>query len=244
MTGRWSRRLRAVLLAAIGAASIAASAPALALAADPAVVPAPELKPGDLWLFDRAVERGASGVSDQRLELRIERAGADTLVVGVKIEGSPADFEDHVLGPDWSQRRLIDGAPVTIGRPMAFPLSVGKTWTNDWLDQTRRGRQTSARHHETYTVMGWETVTTPAGVFHALRIESEDMVTAQVLGASGGVGRAGRSAPRTVYGQVLSSFDYVPEIKYWVRSRRDEFNADGVRYLGATDQLIAFKPAS
>jgi hypothetical protein len=257
MTGRSSGRLRAFVAAAAGVVPVAALAPAAALAADPALVPAPDLKPGDLWLFDRAVERGTSGVSDKRLDLRIERVGADNLVVGMKVDGSPNDYEARVMGPDWSQRRLIDGVQVTIGKPMSFPLAVGKTWTIDWVDQTRHGPQTSARHHETYKVVGWERVTTPAGTFRALRIESEDRVTGHFMGASeaiGGslatgegatsVGHVGRSGPHLAYGQVLSSFDYVPEVKYWVKTERDEFDGEGVRVLSSKDQLITFKPAS
>jgi len=227
-----------------------------AAAAVPTSLPAPDLKAGDSWVFDRTIEQGTTGYSDKRMVLRIEHVGVDTMVVGLKVEGAPADFEDHVVGIDWSQRRIIDGTQTTSGRPLSFPLEIGKTWTSDYVDPTHYGLQVSSENHETYKVVGWEDVTTPAGTFHALRIESDDKVKAQFMAAnaavSGGiatadgatvVAHANHAGAHTAYGEFFSTFYYVPEIKYWVKSVQENYNSENVRTKRQTDLLVSFKPA-
>ncbi|MHB8286327.1 MAG: hypothetical protein ACYDD1_16860 [Caulobacteraceae bacterium] len=227
------------------------------LAAEPAAVSAPDLKPGDSWVFDRAIERGTSNFTTQRLDFKMEHVGGDTAVLGIKLDGSPVDFEDHVMGSDWSQRRLIDGKQTVTGRPFAFPMAIGKSWTSDYVDPTRHGLQTSVDHRVTYKVTGWEDVTTPAGSFHALKIESDDKMKAQLMAANGAVAGAvatsdgstvvahsDRSGPRTIYGEAFSTFYYAPEVKYWVKTITEDFNSESVRTRKQTDTLVAYKPAA
>lgn len=250
MTFRYAHRIGLTVLAGLVFAS------AQTLAAEPTTVGAPNLKSGDAWVFDRAIERGTSSFSNQRYDFKIERVGDPTMVVGIKIEGSPVDYEDHVAGSDWSQRRLIDGQQTVTGRPFSFPLTLGKTWTSDFTDPTRHGLQTSAEHHQTYKVTGWEDVTTPAGTFHAIKIESDDKVKAQMMAASAAVGGAvatsdgstvvahtDHSGPKIVYGELFSTFYYVPEVKYWVKTIEEDFNSENVRVFKKTDTLISYKVA-
>jgi hypothetical protein len=248
-----SRLVPAILLA-----TTVVVAPIQAVAAEPATasVQAPDLKPGDAWVFERSVERGTSNFTSQRLAFRIEHVGSDTMVIGLKPEGSPADFEEHVVGTDWSQRRLIDGAQATTGRPLSFPMAVGKTWSSDFVDPNRHGLQTSAAHHITYKAAGWEDVTTPAGTFHTIRIESDDKVKAQFLAANSAIGGAVTTAdgstvvaqsqtagPRTVYMEIYSTIYYSPQVKYWVKTVDEQYNSESVRVLRRTDLLESFKPA-
>ena len=231
-------------------------APCSVFAADPASVPAPDLKPGDTWVYDRSVEEGTSEFSDKHIDLRVEHVGPETMVVGLKTDGSPVDFEDHVMGVDWSQRRLTNGEQTTTGRPLSFPLAVGKTWTSNYTDPIRYGLQMSAEHRETYKVVGWEDVTTPAGTFHAIKIESEDHVKGQFAAANGAIGGAFATAdgstvvahtnhtePRTIFGEFFSTFYYCPTIKYWVKTVQDNYNSENVRTQRQTDVLVSFKPA-
>jgi hypothetical protein len=225
--------------------------------AQPTSVSAPSLKPGDTWVFDRSVERGTNGFNERHVVLKVQHVGADTMVVGLKLEGSPLDFQDHVTGVDWSQRRIVGGNQTVTGRPLSFPMAVGKTWTSDYTDPTRHGLQTSAEHHETYKVVGWEDVTTPAGTFHALKIESEDKEKAQFAAVNGAVGGTVNTAdgatvvaqtqhlgPRTVYGEAFSTFYYVPEVKYWVKTVKEDYDSENVRTQRETDALVSFTPAS
>jgi hypothetical protein len=99
-------------------------------------------------------------------------------------------------------------------------------------------------------------VTTPAGTFHALRIESDDKVKAQFMAANAAIGGAVATAdgatviaktnhagPHTEYAEILSTFYYVPEIKYWAKSVEDTYNSDNVRTRRQINLLISFKPA-
>ena len=225
--------------------------------ADPESIPAPDLKPGDTWVFDKTIERGTTGYSEQHLVLKLERVGSDTMVVGAKVEGSPREFEDHIVGADWSQHRVIDGNQATVGRPFSFPLNLGKTWRIHYVDATRHGLQASAEHEETYKVTGWSDITTPAGTFHAIKIEADDKVKAQFVAASGAIGgvlasgdsstaviHTDKSGPHTVYGEIFHEFYYVPDVKYFVKSTEEIFNGDNVRGQRTTDTLVSFKPAS
>jgi hypothetical protein len=227
------------------------------LAAEPAAVPAPNLRPGDSWVYERTIERGTSNFTSQRFDFKIEHVGDDSMVIGIKLDGSPTDFEDHVVGTDWSQRRIIDGKQTVTGRPFSFPLALGKTWTSDYVDPTRYGLQTSAEHHETYKVVGWEDITAPAGIFHTIKIESDDKVKGQFMAATGAVAGAvatsdgstivahtDRSGPHTAYAEFLSTFYYAPEVKYWVKTVQENFNSEGVRTKKQTDTLVSYKPVS
>ena len=227
------------------------------VSAQPASTPAPDLKPGDTWVFDRTIEKGVSGFADRHVVLKIKRVGADTMVVGLKIEGSPVDFQDHIAGLDWSQRRIVDGVQTATTRPLSFPLTIGKTWTGVFVDPTHYGLQISAEHQSTYKVTGWKDVTTTAGAFHALVIEEDDKIKGQFAAATGAVGGAvttadgstivahsDHSGPHTVYGERFSTLYYVPEIKYWVKSVQEDYSSENVRTMRQTDTLISFKPGS
>ena len=243
------------MMSALPAVALIVAASA-AVAADPPSVPAPDLKAGDAWTYDHSFERGTGGFTEQRVDYKVEHVGADTMVVGLKLHGSPVDFEDHIMGPDWSQRRVYNGKQTVIGQPFAFPLTIGKTWAIDRVDPTRIGLQTSAAHHVTYKVTGWEDVTTAAGTFHAIKVESDDKVKVDLMGASAAVGgtiatangatavaQSGRSGPHSVYLENFSTFYYAPQVKYWVKTVEDQFNSDSVRVSRETNTLVSYTPA-
>jgi hypothetical protein len=229
------------------------AAPAAALAADPASVSAPTLQPGDSWVYDRTHEQGANGFARQRIDLVIERVATDTLVVGIKTDGAPGAFEDHISGPDWSQRRIVDGQETVTGRPFSFPLTIGSSWTADYVDPRQHGLQTFAHFHTTYKVIGWEDVQVPAGTFHALKIEATGTVEGQMAAAAAGasasmatasgatsVSRVERAPSRAVQAITYSAFYYAPEIKYYVKSVNEQYNSDNVLTRRDTDTLVSF----
>jgi hypothetical protein len=116
--------------------------PLSALADEP--IAAPALAPGETWVFDRVHEQGANGFSQQRLDLAVERVSDDSMVIGVKPDGAPRAFEDHMMGADWSQSRIFDSRQTVIGRPFVFPLKIGDSWTVDYDDPTHQGVRTFA----------------------------------------------------------------------------------------------------
>jgi hypothetical protein len=214
-------------------------APAVAQAAEPAVVPAPQMRAGDSWVFDRTIERGTAGFGRGRKAMKVESVDGDTMIVGVKPDGSPMNFQDVLMGTDWSKRRNIEGKDVVTARPFAFPLSVGKTWSADYADTTPHGNTLSAKFHVDYHVAGWEDVTTPAGAFHALKIEAVTHVDAHLAAstsaAMAGTGSAGGGTSaaqvtnlpdRMVHETWREQLFYVPELKYYAKFVGEHYNAE------------------
>jgi hypothetical protein len=234
-----------------------AATPVMALGSDPASIPAPSLKVGDTWVFERTHEQGTTGFSDQRIDLTIDRVNSDTMLVGIKRDGAPNAFEDHMSGVDWSQRRMVGGQETITGRPFSFPLKIGDSWTADYADPQRHGLQTYAKFHTTYRVVGWEDITVPAGTFHALKVEANGTgdaqlsapaaaATAAVADPSGGTTIAHTQRARTGVAHFITyaEFYYVPDIKYFVKSVEEQYNANNVRTTRDTQTLVSFKASS
>lgn len=220
-----------------------------------ASVSAPVFTAGDSWVFNETTEKGPSGYDQKRLDLTIERLDGSTMIVGLKRDGAPTAYEDHLAGQDWSQRHLVAGEQVTTVRPFNFPMRVGKSWSIDFVDSIRRGNQISDHVKRTYTVVGWESVTVAAGTFRALKIESKGVDEAQVevpnvaLGGAAAqsngaatftqMRRGGRGTlTRARYGALY----YVPSIKNYVKSSEEQYNQDGVQVSRNTSELVSFKP--
>jgi hypothetical protein len=233
----------------LGIAAPAAAAPAPS-------VPAPVFKVGDSWVYDQTTAKGPSGFGQQRLDLVVDRLEGDTMLVGIKPDGAPTAFEDHEVGTDWSQHHVVDGQDTVTTRPLTFPMSVGQAWTVDYVDTTRRGSQTSDHVHRTYSVVGWEDVTVPAGTFHAIKVVAKgvDKATLQVAstavaGTVAGAGGATTMAhiqrggtgvlTRATYGE----FYYVPELKNYVKTIDEQYNTDNVRVISTTRTLVSYKAA-
>jgi len=229
--------------------------PVLACAQE--VVPAPALQVGDAWVFDRTFEKGANGFSQRRVDLKVDRISADTMLVGLKLDGAPTAFMDHMIGSDWSQTRLVDGKQTLSGRPFAFPLSVGKTWVVDFFDTNPHGLQKTTREHTLYKVIGWESVTVPAGTFRALKIEGDGTLQAEMAPSATVVNAAGASPSdgtaitqvkrlpaRTVTVTRHEELYYAPQVKYWVKHVEEQYDSENVRTKRDTDTLVSFTPAS
>ena len=224
--------------------------------AEPPVVPGPAFKTGDAWIFDETEQQGVSGFGQRRIDLTIERTDGATMLVGVKRDGAPTAYEDHVVGSDWSQRHVINGQETPTTRPLNFPMKVGQNWTEDFSDTTRRGMQTSLHVHRTYKVAGWEDVTVPAGTFHALKIEATGTSDAVFVTPNAVIGGAttsplgGSTFTRSQRGGTASRsvrdhdvFYYVPAVNNRVKSVEEQFNSEDVLVKRQTGVLVAYHPA-
>ena len=230
--------------------------PQAALAQDAGPIAAPEYKPGDTWVYDRTHESKGKSFRQERVDQVIERVGEDTVVLGVKLDGAPGDFEDHMVGLDLSEPKIFDGRTVITERLVSFPLKIGGTWEEDYVDPRQQGIQSSAHVRRIYKVVGWEDVTVPAGTFHALKVEANGTLVAQVYlpasAVSGAVAaptggtivahtekaRSG-TATETTYRVIY----YVPGIKRCVKFVDEKYNAEGVRVDRDTSVLASFKAA-
>ena len=225
--------------------------------AEPPIVPGPAIKPGDTWIFDQTEQRGTNGFGEQRIALTVERTDATTMLVGIKRDGAPTAYEDHVVGLDWSQRHIVDGQETPTTRPLSFPMKVGQNWTVSFSDATRRGMQTSLHVQRTYRVTGWEDVTVPAGTFHAIKIEATGVSDAvfvipnAVVGGAAASPLGGSTFTRSQRGGTTSKsvrdhdvFYYVPAINNWVKSVEEQFNSDDVLAKRETRVMVAYHPAA
>jgi len=248
---RWS-----VVFAAITCAAAAGVfGPNIVLAAEPASVDAPQFQPGDTWTYDRTHEAGKTHFSQERAIETIERVGSDNLLLGVKLDGSPNDFDDHLVGLDLSERRTVNGESTVTERLLSFPMKIGSTWQEDFVDPRQQGAQTSARVQKTYKVIGWEDVTVPAGTFHALKIEANGKLIAQVslpataissaMATTSGatsISHAERARSGTITNASYRVLYYAPEIKSYVKSVYEQYDTENVRTKRDISVLVSFKP--
>ena len=126
-------------------------------------LPAPTYVPGDTWIYDRTHDVAKKSFTQERVVQTIQRVNSDSLLLGLKLDGSPSDFEDHLAALDLSERRIVNGQPTAGGRMLSFPMKVGSTWEEGYVDPHQQGLQTSAHVQKTYKVIRWEDVTVPAG---------------------------------------------------------------------------------
>lgn len=233
----------ALLLAA------AASAPASARGHGGGVA-APPLEPGDSWTYEDGQEvRGTIRTSHDVITL--VRADRTMIIVNVKAAGATGPGREQIIGPEWSRVRSVNGQQTTVNRPLAYPLTQGKTWAVDYSEATPADR-THLREtwHTTYKVGSWEDVSVPAGTFRALRIEADGTWTADLPAnvavtrgrAPNGsnVAMATAQGARTASGRVLKTFWYVPAVRRWVKSEEDVFDSNGTRTGHATSTLEAY----
>ena len=131
---------------------------------EPTSVTAPAFVVGDEWTFDRTKEMGTTRFVRSRIDLRVDRVDGDAMLVGVKPDGAPADYEDHRLSLDWSQSRVIGGQPTVTARPFRFPMAPGDSWTVEFRQAEVHDGQTNTHWRATYTVVGWTDVTSTTAI--------------------------------------------------------------------------------
>ena len=234
-------------------AALACAGVLVAGAAQAQALGAPKLSLDDSWVYQNTIEN-KGGWHQTRIENLVTRAGATTIAVSSKPVGSTMPATDHLTGADWSRSRSINGHDTLINRPMAFPLSVGKSWQVEYTEDHPNRAHSSERFKTGYKVTGWEDVTVPAGVFHALKIEADGEWFAAIAPAtsvaSGAradaqgttmVMQSARIVPATVSGRTYKAFWYVPGVKRWVKSVEEYYDSNGTRNERFMDELESYK---
>jgi hypothetical protein len=108
--------------------------------------------------------------------------------------------------------------------------------------------------HHKYTVIGFETIEVPAGKFNALKVEAEGQWIAELepmqtvvqgaqtsADATSMVTQAQRTRSEPVSGRTYKAFWYAPEVKRWVKSVEEYYNAGGARNERYTEELESYK---
>lgn len=189
--GRWRGLVLAALTALhlTGCAGLPASGGG---AARPPTIEAPVLSPGDTWTF-----RYDDGPSWRQ-------AYAGPTVDGLLRGLGPTAGAEYYYDQTHTVRRVryqgvwrtaaTPDFPEIGFAPLRFPLTVGKTWTNEGFSAV------DVLSAESYRVVGCEAVPVPAGTFVAVRIAVSQSYT-----------RAG------VTGRREFTLWYAPRVKYWVK---------------------------
>jgi hypothetical protein len=215
----------------------------------------PDVKVGDTWVYRSTTERGPSGWNQTEEELNVTRVTKSALFIATKPTGSTQAPKEMFVGPDWSRIRDVNGKETVVNRPLAFPLSDGKSWDVTYTEQNPNKNHKLEKFDSRFTVVGYEAVEVPAGKFRALKIESDGHWEAQIApgqsivqGAQTGQGGATivsqvqNNAERQATGRLYKAFWYVPEVKRWVKSVEEYYSNGGVRSERYTQELVSFKP--
>ena len=217
-------------------------------------IDAPSYKTGDTWVYQGTVEKGPNDFAQSRVEVAIVRATASTLYYTSKTSGAPQAPRELISGIDWSRMRNVNGKEIVVNRPLAFPLTAGKSWNIQYSEQQPNKDHKLEQWSTTYTVVGTEPIEVPAGKFTAIKIEAEGTWVAELEPKSTVVQGAQSSATGTTMvtqvqkpvsatatGRTYKAFWYVPAIKRWVKSVEEYYSASGQRTERYTDELVSFR---
>jgi hypothetical protein len=217
----------------------------------------PLVKAGDAWVYRTTTERAPSRWNQVDEELRVTRVTPTAIFIALTPTGSTQPPKEMFVGLDWSRVRDVNGKETVVNRPLAFPLSEGKSWDVVYTEENPNNRNHKSEKFDShFTVVGYETVQVPAGKFRALKIESEGHWEAQIApgqsvvqGAQTGQGGATtvtqvqNNAERKATGRLYKALWYVPEVKRWVKSVEEYYSSDGIRNERYTQELESFKPS-
>ncbi|MBN3806564.1 hypothetical protein GXB81_26455 [Paraburkholderia sp. Ac-20336] len=215
---------------------------------------APDVKPGDSWTYVITVEKGAANWNQTHDQVTVLRTTSSHIYYEAHQAGSTQAPKELIAGMDWSRERSVNGTEMVVNRPLAFPLSPGKTWNIDYTEQHPNRVFASQKWSSQYRVIGTETVEVPAGKFQAIKIESEGDWLAQLeprqtitqatqveQGDTTMMTHAQKIAPAQATGRTYKAFWYAPEVGRWVKSVEEYYGSNGVRSERYTSELESFK---
>ena len=216
----------------------------------------PAIHAGDTWHYQSTAERGPTGWTQTRDDVVVTRVTGSTIYFSQKQSGSTQPVNEVFAGIDWSRIRDLNGKETVVGRPLSFPMSVGKTWSVQYTEQHPNKNHKSEQWDNKFTVVGYENVEVPAGKFRAMKIECEGHCTAELEPAQAVVQAARTSegntsmvtevnhtVPGSASGRVYKALWYVPEVKRWVKSIDEYYSSGGVRNERYTNELVSFSAA-
>ncbi|MFM0242359.1 hypothetical protein [Paraburkholderia phytofirmans] len=216
--------------------------------------PVPAVKTGDTWTYVDTFEKAPSVWRQTHDEVTVLRATPSHIYYASKPSGSTQPPNEAIAGADWSRERNVNGAEVVVNRPLAFPLSSGKTWNIDYTELHPNKLHASEKWSTHYRVVDTETVEVPAGKFQAIKVEAEGDWVAQLeptqtvtqavqvqQGDTAMVTHAQKTGAVQATGRTYKAIWYVPEIGRWVKSVEEYYASNGVRNERYTSELESFK---
>jgi hypothetical protein len=208
-------------------------------AANAQSAPVPTLKVGDRWVYDVKSGFGLSTITYQetREVTAVGAGGIEVKVTGKNVDGKDFSRVEEFAAPG----RLRSGAlcadevrryPSPLQR-VAFPITPGQR-SSKWVDVVAEPGGAKGQINYTFRTRGWEKVTTPAGTFDAIRVD-----TLMVLDDA---------TPFRDATNCNFSYWYAPAVRGTVRERRSaQYMAIGelqgmTPVLAASYELASFTP--
>jgi hypothetical protein len=193
----------------------------------PSRIDGPAVKVGDAWMYNKldGWKRRLEYVSVNT----VRKIGAD----GISMESTAVDgrhFANIRRTSDFNLVRIEAAAFTQTALPyypnFAFPLQIGKTWRRDveLANTSQPGKKVHAQLEG--RVVGWESVTVPAGNFLALKIEVKGSYR-------------GENADGTWTGKIEDALWYAPEVRNAVRYEYQD-TVGGSRYNHEIDELVRY----
>lgn len=214
----------------------------------------PVVKAGDNWLYKTTIEKGQSGWTEEHDEYRVVHAGKTSILLAVKANGSSQAPKERLVGSDWSIFRNVNGEEKVVNRPLLFPLKEGKSWETEYTEDHPNKDHKREHFQIDYSVTGWEEIDVPAGHFNAIKVEAEgkwkaelessvNVVSSSQAKQSGAtvVMQSQKLPQQSVTGRLYKAFWYVPQVKRFVKSVEENYNAGGIRNERFTVELESFK---
>lgn len=195
----------------------------------PNTVPGPTVKVGDTWIFNKL--SGHSGALDQVTLNVVRKVAADGILMdSSNLDGSNVYKVRRTAGFNLVGLTGADGyfqSATPFYPNFAFPLAIGKTWKGkvSFAASDKPGDQVTADLEA--RVIGWESVTVPAGNFMALKIVMTGWYKGQTIGGW------------PLDGWIEDTLWYSPEARNAVRYEYKD-SAGGVVYNHDIQELMRY----
>ncbi|KAF1032370.1 MAG: hypothetical protein GAK33_07005 [Burkholderia lata] len=235
------------------ALSLCAVLPGIALAQS---IAAPVLKSGDTWTYINTIEIGPNGWRQIRDQLSVQRATSDHIYLETQQIGATQAPRETIVDADWSRSRSVNGTETVVNRPLAFPLTTGKTWAIKYSESHPNPQHALEAYDTHYKVVGPDTVTVAGGKFDAIKIEAEGTWKAQAAPGQSIMSGVSRNAGGSTIvmqsrnngmaegtGRTYKAFWYVPAVGRWVKSVEEYYDSNGTRTARYSDELASYKRA-
>src|SRR5207245_2132270 len=95
----------------------------------------PAVKAGDRWVYRDTTEVSPSVWNQTRDEALVSRVSASSIYFSTREVGSPNNVRERLATLEWGITRDVNGAETLVNRPLAFPLTPGKSWGLEFTEQ-------------------------------------------------------------------------------------------------------------
>ena len=156
-------------------------------------VEAPVWTVGDKWVLSDDLVITVVNAAGENYTVKYQTARGDMIFLCDKTSLNRLSYmsKDNPIKFEGRNKRLFN-----------FPLSIGKTWKDQYITRSSALGPQEMTYYETFTVLGWEEVAVQAGKFKALKLEYKQ----QVVGQTGNRPKEGKAW-----------YWYSPDAKYMVK---------------------------